>query len=71
MFHEEPMRKVRRQNEQYRAFSSSESSPPAAVKSCDLTCKQILRVLCPTYGATTGERCELHTGDLERHPQPA
>jgi len=71
MFHEEPMRKVGRQNEQYRVFSCSEGAQPAVVKSRDLTLKQILCVLFPTCGATTGERCELHTGDLEEHSQPA
>jgi len=33
-----------------------------AVKTKELTPKQILSVPCPTCGAATGEACELHTG---------
>jgi len=39
-----------------------------AVKTKDLTLKQILSVPCPTCGATHEEACELHTGALRTEP---
>jgi hypothetical protein len=39
-----------------------------AVKSKELTPKQILSVPCPTCGAATGEGCELQTGALRTEP---
>jgi hypothetical protein len=39
-----------------------------AVKTKDLTLKQILSVPCPTCGATNPEACELHTGDPRTEP---
>jgi len=39
-----------------------------AVKTRELTRKQILSVPCPTCGAATEEACELHTGALRTEP---
>jgi hypothetical protein len=39
-----------------------------AVKSKDLTLKQMLSVPCPTCGAAIEEPCELHTGALRTEP---
>jgi hypothetical protein len=39
-----------------------------AVKTKELTPKQILSVPCPTCGAATEEPCELHTGALRTEP---
>jgi hypothetical protein len=39
-----------------------------AVKTKELTKKQVLSVPCPTCGAATEEACELHTGALRNEP---
>jgi hypothetical protein len=39
-----------------------------AVKTRELTPKQIRSVACNTCGAAIGERCELHTGALRTEP---
>jgi hypothetical protein len=39
-----------------------------AVKTKELTPKQIFSVPCPTCGAATEEPCELHTGALRTEP---
>ena len=39
-----------------------------AVKTKELTPKQILSVGCPTCGAAAEEACELHTGALRTEP---
>jgi hypothetical protein len=39
-----------------------------AVKTKELTLKQILSVPCPTCGAATEEACELHTGAMRTEP---
>jgi hypothetical protein len=39
-----------------------------AVKTKDLTKKQVLSVPCPTCGAATEEACELHSGALRTEP---
>jgi len=39
-----------------------------AVKTKELTRKQILAVPCPTCGAAAEEACELHTGALRTEP---
>lgn len=41
---------------------SSKTSHYVAVKTKELTPKQLLSVPCPTCGAATHEVCELHTG---------
>ena len=39
-----------------------------AVKTKELTLKQILSVPCPTCGAAAEKACELHTGTLRTEP---
>lgn len=39
-----------------------------AVKTKELSLKQILSVPCPTCGAATEEACELHFGGLRNEP---
>jgi hypothetical protein len=56
------------ENEQYRAFSHRKMFHHVAVKTKELTPKQILSVPCPTCGAATEEPCELHTGALRTEP---
>jgi hypothetical protein len=56
------------ENEQYRAFSHRKIFYYVAVKTKELTPKQILSVPCPTCGAATNEPCELHTGDPRTEP---
>jgi hypothetical protein len=43
-------------------FSAVERCNYVAVKTKELTLKQILSVPCPTCGAETEKACELHTG---------
>jgi hypothetical protein len=45
-------------------LSSSGTVHYVAVKTKELTLKQILSVPCPTCGATTQEACQLHAGAL-------
>jgi hypothetical protein len=49
-------------------FSSSGSLHYIAVKTKELTLKQILSVPCPTCSAAAEEACELHTGTLRTEP---
>jgi hypothetical protein len=49
-------------------FPTVEMLHYVAVKTKELTPKQILSVTCPTCGASTQEPCELHTGDLRTEP---
>ena len=49
-------------------FSRSGTLHHVAVKTRELTRKQILSVPCPTCGAATEEACELHTGALRTEP---
>jgi hypothetical protein len=39
-----------------------------AMKTKELTRKQVLSVACPTCGAAIGKACELHTGALRTEP---
>jgi hypothetical protein len=49
-------------------FSAVEGCNYVAVKTKDLTVKQILSVPCPTCGAATEKACELHTGARRTEP---
>jgi hypothetical protein len=49
-------------------FSSCGALHYVAMKTRELTPKQILSVPCPTCGAATEEACELHTGALRTEP---
>ena len=49
-------------------FSSYGRLYYAAVKTKELTLKQILSVPCPTCGAAIKEACELHTGARRTEP---
>jgi hypothetical protein len=49
-------------------FSSCGTLHYMAVKTKELTLKQILSVPCPTCGAATQEGCELHTGGPRTEP---
>jgi hypothetical protein len=49
-------------------FPTVERCNSIAVKTKELTLKQILSVLCPTCGAATEEACVLHTGAPREEP---
>jgi hypothetical protein len=49
-------------------FPAMEMLDYVAVKTKELTTKQILSVPCPTCGAATEEPCELHMGALRTEP---
>jgi hypothetical protein len=49
-------------------FSSCGALHYVAMKTRELTPKQILSVPCPTCGAATEEACELHTGARRTEP---
>lgn len=49
-------------------FPAMEMLHYVAVKTKELTPKQILSVPCPTCGAATQEPCELHMGVLRTEP---
>ena len=58
----------RAEDEQYRTFSRLGTLHYSAVKTRELTPKQILSVPCTTCGAAVGEPCELHTGAPRTEP---
>ena len=49
-------------------FAAAERCNYIAVKTKELTLKQILSVPCPTCGAATQKACELHTGARRTEP---